>query len=142
MYFIIHQLTFQFYPLICIYSIIKLVFSLLVVPGSTPPSLANESLPHYVEDGSMYSSIRDPRKIIWYIPLRPHHDRLTTYHLSRREMVARDTNISCPSRRDDDHVTGCCYHPWPSYRRTSRHGDMCARCSKVMRGASRCHPTS
>ena len=115
MYFIIHQLTFQFYPLICIYSIINLVSSLLVVPGSTPPSPADESLHQYVEDGSTYSSIRDPHRILWYISLRPHHDRLATYHVSRREMAARETHISCPSRRDDDHVIGCCYHPGPSY---------------------------
>ena len=49
----------------------------------------------------------------WYIPLRPHHHRLAAYYLSRREMAARDTHIPCPSRRDDDHVTGCCYHHWP-----------------------------
>ena len=133
MYFIINELTFQFYPLICIYSIINMVFSLIVVPGSPPPSAADESLPQYVEDGSTHSSIHDPPRILRYIPLRPHHDRLATYHLSHREMAALDTHISCPSRRDDDHVTGCCYHPWPSYRWTSHHGDMCARCSKVMR---------
>ena len=132
MYFIIHELTFQFYHIICIYSIINMVFSLIVVPGSPPPSAADESLPQYVEDGSTYSSIRDLRRILRHIPLRPHHDRLATYHLSHREMVARDTHISCPSRRDYNHVTGCCYHPWPLYRRTCRHGDMCARCSKIM----------
>ena len=126
MYFIIHELTFQFYPLICIYSIINMVFSLIVVPGSPPPSTTDEKLPRYVEDGSTQSSIRDLRRILWYIPLRPHHDRLATYHLSRREMAARDTHISFPSQRDDDHIIGCCYHPWPSYRRTYRHRDMCA----------------
>ena len=46
-----------------------------------------------------------------YISVGPHHDRLATYHLSRREMADRDTHVSCVSRRDDDHVTGCCYHP-------------------------------
>ena len=132
MYFIIHELTFQFYPLICIYSIINMVFSLIVVLESPLPSAADERLPQYVEDGSTHSSIRDPRRILWYIPLRPHHDRLATYHLSRREIAAQDTHISCPNRRDDNHVTRCCYHPWPSYRWTCRHGDMCARCSKVM----------
>ena len=99
MYFITHQLTFQFYPLICIYSIINLVCSLLVVPGSTPPSPANESLHQYVEDGSTYSSIRDPHRILWYILLRTHHDRLATYHVSRREMAARDTHFMSQSER-------------------------------------------
>ena len=126
MYFIIHELTFQFYSLIYIYSIINMVFSLIVVPGSPPPPAADESLPRYMEDGSMHSSIRDPHRILWYILLRPHHDRLSTYHVSRREMVPRDTHISCPSQRDDNHVTGCCYHPWSSYRRTCRHGDVCS----------------
>ena len=93
MYFIIHELTFQFYSLIYIYSIINMVFSLIVVPGSPPPSAADESLPQPVEDGSTHSSIRDPRRILQYIPLRPHHDRLATYYLSRREMAARDTHI-------------------------------------------------
>ena len=83
MFFIIHELTFLFYPLICIYSIINIVFSLIVVPGSPPPSAADESLPQYVEDGSMHSSIRDPRRILQHIPLRRYHDRLATYHLSR-----------------------------------------------------------
>ena len=92
-----------------------MVISLIIVTGSSPTSSADESLPQPVEDGSMYSSIRDPRWILWYIPLRPHHHRLAAYYLSRREMVARDTHIPCPSQRDDDHVTGCCYHPWPSY---------------------------
>ena len=82
MYFIIHELTFQFYPLICIYSIINLVFSLLVVPRSPPPSTTDESLPQYVEAGFMHLSIRDPCRILRYIPCRPHHDRLATYHLS------------------------------------------------------------
>ena len=65
-----------------------MVFLLIVVLGSPPPSAADEILPQYVEDGSMHSSIRDPHKILWYIPLRPHLDRLAAYHLSRREMVA------------------------------------------------------
>ena len=82
MYLIIHELSFQFYPLICIYSIINMVFSLLVVPGSPPPLVADENLPQYVEDGSTHSSIRDPHRILRYIPLRPHHDTLATYHLS------------------------------------------------------------
>ena len=133
MHFIIHELTFQFYSLIYIYSILNMFFSLIVVPGSPPLSEADEILPQYEEDGSTHSSIRDPRRILRYIPIRPHHDRLAAYHLSSPEMAARDTHISCPSRRDDDHVIGCCYHPWPSYRRTCRHGDMCARCRKVMR---------
>ena len=67
-----------------------------------------------------------------YIPLDTHHDRLTTYHLSCREMAARDTHVSCARRRDDDHFTGCCYHPWSLYRRTSSHWDMCARCGGVV----------
>ena len=48
---------------------IKLVSLLLVVARSTPPSQADESLYQYVEDGSTYSSIHDPRGILWYIPL-------------------------------------------------------------------------
>ena len=64
-----------------------MVFSLIVVPGSPPPLAVDESLPQYVEDGSTHSSIRDLRRILRYIPLRPHHDRLATYHVSRREMV-------------------------------------------------------
>ena len=51
---------------------------LLVVPGSTPPLPADESLHQYVEDGSTYASEHDPRRILWYIPLGPHHDRLAT----------------------------------------------------------------
>ena len=39
MYFIIHELTFQFYSLIYIYSIINMVFLLIVVTGSSPPSV-------------------------------------------------------------------------------------------------------
>ena len=37
----------------------------------------------YVEDGCTYSSIRDPHRILWYIPVGLHHDRLAIYHLSR-----------------------------------------------------------
>ena len=92
-----------------------MVFLLIVVTGSPPPSAADESLPHPVEDGATLSSIRDPRRILRYIPLRTHHERLAAYYLSRREMAARDTQISCPSRRDDYHITECCYHEWPSY---------------------------
>ena len=110
-----------------------MVISLIIVIGSSPTSSANESLPQPVEDGSTYSSIRDPRRILRYIPIRPHHHRLTAYYLSRREMAARDPHIPCLSRRDDDHDTGCCYHPWPSDRRTRRHWDMYDRCSRVMR---------
>ena len=69
--------------------------SLLVVSGSTLPSTADESLHAYVEDGYTHSSIRDPHEILWYILLGPHHDRLATYHLSHREMEARDTYVSC-----------------------------------------------
>ena len=54
----------------------------------------------------MHLSIRDPRGILWCIPLEPHHDRLATYHLSRREMAAQDTHVSCARQRDGDHVTG------------------------------------
>ena len=84
MYFITYQLIFLVVPCnLYIYSIINLVSSLLIVPGSTPPSPADENLHQYVEDGSTYSFIRDPRRILWYIPLGPHHDRIATYHLSR-----------------------------------------------------------
>ena len=88
-----------------------MVISLIIVTGSSPTSSADESLPQPVADGFTYLSIRDSRRILRYIPPRPHHHRLTTYYLSRREMAARDTHIPCPSRRDDDHVTGCCYPP-------------------------------
>ena len=74
---------FQLYHVIYIYSIVNLVSSLLVVPGSTLPSPTNEILHQYVEDGSTYSSIHDSRRILWYILVGPHHDRLATYHLSR-----------------------------------------------------------
>ena len=83
MYFITYQLIF---PVVtCNLYIINynLISSLLVVSGSTIPSTVDESLHAYVEDGYTHSSIRDPREILWYIPLGPHHDRLTTYHLSR-----------------------------------------------------------
>ena len=109
-----------------------MVISLITVTGSSPTSSADESLPQLMEDGSTYSSIRDPRRLLRYIPIRPHHYRLPAYYLSRREMVARDPHIPCPSRRDDDHATGCCYHPRPPYRRTRRDLDMYARCSIVM----------
>ena len=110
-----------------------MVISLIIVTGSSPTSSADESLPHPMEDGSTYSSIRDPRRIVRYIPIRPHHYRLAAYYLSRRGMAAQDPHIPCPSQRDDDHATGCCYHPRPPYRRTRRDWDMYARCSKVMR---------
>ena len=84
---------------------------LLVVSESIPPLTADESLHEYVEDGSTHLSIRDPRRILWYIPLMPHPDRLTTYHLSRREMATLDIHVSYACRGDDDHVTRCCYHP-------------------------------
>ena len=110
-----------------------MVISLIIVTGSSPTSSADESLPQPMEDGSTYSSIRDPRRILRHIPIRPYHHRLAAYYLSRREMAARDPYISCPSRRDDDHATGCCYHPRPPYRRTRRDWDMYAQCSRVMR---------
>ena len=81
-----------------------MVISLIIVTRSSPTLSADESLPQPMEDGSMYSYIRDPRRILRYIPIRPHHHRLTAYYLSRREMVARDPHIPCPSRRDDDHA--------------------------------------
>ena len=109
-----------------------MVISLIIVTGSSPTSSADESLPQPIEDGSTYSSIRDSRRILRYIPIRPHHYRLAAYYLSRREMEARDPHIPCPSRRDDDHATGCCYHPKPLYRRTHHDWDMYARCSRVM----------
>ena len=68
-------------------------------PRSTPPLLVDESLHQYMEDGSTYSSIRDPCGILCYIPLRPHHDQLATNHLSRREMATRDTSFMYPSER-------------------------------------------
>ena len=71
MYFITYQLLFPVIP--CHLYIINYK-PLLIVPGSTPPSPANESLHQYVENGSTYSSIRDMGKILWYIPLGPHHD--------------------------------------------------------------------
>ena len=110
-----------------------MVISLIIVTGSSPTSSADESLPQPMEDGSTYSSIKDPRRILRYIQIRPHHYRLAAYYLSRREMAAPDPHIPCPSRRDDDHATGCCYHPRPPYRRTRRDWDMYARCSRVMR---------
>ena len=84
----------------------------------------------------MHSSIRESRGILWYIPLWPHHDRLATYHLSRREMAARDTHVSCARQRDDDYDTGCCYHPWPPYRWTNNHWDICVQFGRVVRGAA------
>ena len=51
--------------------------------------------------------LRFPCRILWYIPLGPHHDRLATHHLSHREMATRDTHVPCICRRDDDHVIGC-----------------------------------
>ena len=118
-----------------------MVSSLLVVSGSTLPSTVDESLHAYVEDRYTHLFIRDSCGILWYIPFELHHDRLATYHLSRREMATRDTHVSCARWRDDDHVIGCCYHPWPPYRRTSSHWDMCVRRVRVVRGAARCHPT-
>ena len=60
-----------------------MVFSLLVVSGSTLPSIVDESLHAYVEDGYIHSSICEPRRILWYIPLGPHHDRLATCLVER-----------------------------------------------------------
>ena len=74
-----------------------MVISLIIVTGSSPTSSADESLPQPVEDGSTYSSIRDPRRILRYIPLRPHHHRLAAYYMSCREMEAGDPHIPCPS---------------------------------------------
>ena len=99
--------------------------------------MADESLHDYVED----SAIRDQGWILQYIPLGPHHDRLATYHLSRREMAARDTHVSCASRGDDDNLTGCRHHPWPLYPWPSSHWHLCVRCGGVVRGVARCHPT-
>ena len=93
MYFINYQLLLPVVTCNLYISNYNLVSSLLVVSGSTPPSTVYESLHAYVEDGSTHSSIRDPHGILWYIPLGPHHDRLATYHLSRREMVTRDTRF-------------------------------------------------
>ena len=92
-----------------------MVISLIIVTGSSPTSSADESLPQPMEDGSTYSSIRDSRRILRYIPIRPHQHRLAAYYLSRQEMEARYPHIPCPSWRDDDHATGCCYHPRPPY---------------------------
>ena len=110
-----------------------MVILLIIVTGSSPTLSADESLSQPLEDGSTYSSIRDPRRILRYISIRPHQHRLAAYYLSRREMEARDPHIPCPSWRDDDHATGCCYHPRPPYRQTRRDWDMYARCSTVMR---------
>ena len=80
MYFIKYQLLLLIVGVMYIQSILKLISSLLVVLGGTPPSPADESLHQYVEDGSKYSSIRDSLGILRYIPHGPHHDRLATHH--------------------------------------------------------------
>ena len=67
-----------------------MVILLIIVTGSSPTSSADESLPQPVEDGSTYSSIRDPRRILRYIPIRAHQHRLAAYYLSCREMEARE----------------------------------------------------
>ena len=72
-----------------------MVISLIIVTGSSPTSSADESLPQPVEDGSTYSSICDPRRILRYIPIKPHQHRLAAYYLSRREMEARDPGYCC-----------------------------------------------
>ena len=73
-----------------------MVISLIIVTGSSPTLSADESLPQPVEDGSTYSSIRDSRRILRYIPIRPHQHRLAAYYLPCREMEARDPHISPP----------------------------------------------
>ena len=73
-----------------------MVISLIIVTECSPISSADESLPQPMEDGSTYSSIRDPRRILRYIPIRPHQHRLAAYYLSHREMEARDPHIPCP----------------------------------------------
>ena len=136
------KVMLQFPVVTCNLYIINYKFCFFViVSGSTLPSTTDESLHEYVEDEYTHSSIRDPCEILWCISLGPHHDRLATYHLSCREMAARDTHVSCARRRDDGHVTGCCYHPWPPYRQPSSHWDTCVQCGGVVRGAARCHPT-
>ena len=60
-----------------------MVISLIIVTGRSPTSSVDESLPQPVEDGSTYSSIRDPRRILRYILITLHYHRLAAYHLSR-----------------------------------------------------------
>ena len=82
MYFITYQLIF---PVVtCNLYIINYKFCFFVACSFRKCS----TLHAYVEDGYMHSSIRDPSGILWCIPLWPHHDRLATYYLSRREMAA------------------------------------------------------
>ena len=73
-----------------------MIISLIIVTGSSPTSSADESIPQPMEDGSTYSSIRDPHRILRYIPIRPHQHRLAAYYLSRREMEARDPTFHVP----------------------------------------------
>ena len=80
MYFIKYQLLLHIVGVMYMQSILKLISSLLVVPRGTPPSPAEQSLHQYVEDGSTYSFIRDPLRILWYIPHEPYHDRLPTHY--------------------------------------------------------------
>ena len=80
MYFIRYQLLLHIVGVMYIKSILNLISSLLIVPEGTLPSLADESLHQYVEDGSTYSSIHDPLEILWYILHGRHHDQLATHH--------------------------------------------------------------
>ena len=77
-----------------------MVISLIIVTGSSPTSSADESLPQPMEDGSTYSSIRDPRRILRYIPIRPYHHRLAAYYfVSSRDGGPRPIHSMSQSER-------------------------------------------
>ena len=64
MYFINYQILLHI--VICNLYIInyKIDFFVTCSSRNTLPSIADENLHQYVEDGSTYSSIRDPREIL------------------------------------------------------------------------------
>ena len=100
-----------------------MIISLIIVTRSSPTSSADESLPQPLEDGSTYSSICDPCRILRYIPIRPHLDwplitclverwRLEThtFHVPVGEMTItlQDVAIILGLRIDGPTVTGTC----------------------------------
>ena len=52
-----------------------------------------------------------------------------------------ETHVPCASRGDDDYLTGRRHPPWPTYTWSSSHWHMCVRCSNVVCGVARRHPT-
>ena len=121
MYFIIHELTFQFYSLIYIYSIINIAFSLIVVSGSPPPSTADDSMwrmdprirPYVIHVG-FYGIYRLGHIMIdWSLItclVERWRPETHTFHVPVREMTItlQDVAIILGLRIDGPAITGTC----------------------------------